>query len=151
MPSLDFKLVASFFAVIAIAVAAAASGETTDTGSPSSSAQDSASNSKPKLTPSQENAVKAASSYLELSGFSKKGLISQLSSSAGDGYPKKDAKFAVKYLDPNWNAEAVQAAKEYLDTSAFSCQGMIDQLSSSSGSGFTTKQAEHAANKVGLC
>lgn len=156
MPSLNLKFVASIFAVIAIAIATAASGETaTDSASTSDQggSSDSKADDKPKktLTVSQENAIESAETYLDMSGFSKRGLIQQLSSSAGEGFPKKDAKFAVKYLDPNWNAEAVQSAKEYLDTSAFSCQGMIDQLSSSAGSGFTKKQAERAAKKVGLC
>lgn len=151
MPSIDFKVVASALAIIAFAVAAAASGETAATDSSSSSESGGTAEPKSKLTASQENAMEAAENYLDMSGMSKKGLIQQLSSSAGDGYPKKDAKFAAAHVDANWNAEAVQAAKQYLDTSSFSCQNMIEQLSSSAGSNFTTKQAERAARKVGLC
>src|SRR5262245_28762850 len=56
---------------------------------------------EPELTVSQEQAIAAAQSYLDMGGFSKAGLIDQLSSSYGEGFPKADAKFAVEYLDPN--------------------------------------------------
>jgi hypothetical protein len=102
-------------------------------------------------TPSQRNALQAAESYLQTSAFSEAGLIEQLSSSAGDGYPHADAVFAVEHLHVDWNEQAVKSAKEYLKTSSFSCQGLIEQLSSSAGSNFTLAQAEHAANQVGLC
>jgi len=108
--------------------------------------------SGPKMTVSQENAVDSAKGYLTMgSGFSYQGLIDQLSSSAGDGYSKKDAKFAVDYLNVKWNKQAVQAAKGYLDMSSFSCAGLVDQLSSPAGNQFTKAQATYAAKKVGLC
>ena len=103
---------------------------------------------EPDLTAGQENAIKSAQSYLDLSGFSKAGLIGQLSSSAGEGYPRKDAVFAVNYLSPNWNAEAYESAKSYLELSAFSLSGLIDQLSSSAGDQFTQAQAEYGAKKA---
>lgn len=102
----------------------------------------------PDLTAGQENAIKSAQSYLDMSGFSKAGLIGQLSSPAGEGFAKKDAVFAVEYLSPNWNAEAYESAKSYLDLSAFSLQGLIDQLSSSAGEQFTQAQAEYGAKKA---
>lgn len=73
-----------------------------------------------------------------------------MSSSAGDGYPKKDAEFAVNHVDADWNAEAVEAAEAYLETGRFSRQGLIDQLSSSAGDQFTEKQAVYAVDQVGL-
>ena len=76
-------------------------------------------------------------SYLDMSGFSRKGLIGQLSSSAGEGFSRADATFAVDHVDVNWNDEAVESAQSYLDMSSFSRQGLIDQLSSSAGEGFT--------------
>ena len=87
------------------------------------------------MTASQENAIRSAESYLELSGFSEQGLIDQLSSDYGDGYPRKDSVFAVRHLDVDWNAEAVESAKSYLELSGFSRQGLIDQLSSSNDDG----------------
>src|SRR4051794_26242189 len=92
-----------------------------------------------------------AKDYLSTAGFSKKGLIEQLSSSSGDQYPHKDAVFAVEHVHVSWKQQAVRSAKNYLDTTSFSCQGLIDQLSSSAGDKYTEAQAQYAANKVGLC
>jgi hypothetical protein len=134
----------------AILVALAASGETsTSSQSSNAPAQNEAANSNgennkpsgPHYTPSQQNAIDAAHSYLETSAFSKAGLIQQLSSSAGDGYPHKDAVFAVDHLHVNYDEQAVKAAKDYLSTSSFSCQGLVQQLSSSAGDKYTTAQA----------
>ena len=101
-------------------------------------------------TRAQENALRAAESYLEYQAFSKKGLINQLSSEYGSGFDKADAEWAVKHVDVNWNEQAVRAAESYLDYQAFSRKGLINQLSSEYGSQFTVKQATYAANKVGL-
>ena len=126
----------------------APSGDTTDDPAPSGEAKP----DEPELTVSQENAVQSAKDYLSMdSGFSEKGLIDQLSSNYGDGFPKKDAEFAVKYLKIDWNEQAVLSAKGYLDMGGFSCKGLVDQLSSSYGENFTKAQATYAAKKVGLC
>ena len=103
------------------------------------------------LTISQKNAVRSAKSYLSFSGFSRNGLIHQLSSDAGDGYSVSDATVAVDSLNNDWNKEAVRSAKSYLSFSGFSCNGLIHQLSSDSGSGFTVSQATYGAQQVGIC
>lgn len=130
-------------------------GGSTSGGAPPSSdtAKSSGDNTPagPHYTASQQNAIDAARSYLSTAAFSKEGLIDQLSSSAGDSFPHKDAVFAVEHLSVNWEQQAVKAAKSYLQTSSFSCQGMIDQLSSSAGDKYTQAQAQYAAHKVGLC
>jgi len=83
-------------------------------------------------SPQEQNAVQAAQQYLSIgSGFSRSGLIQQLSSSAGSGFPLGIATTAVDSLHVNWNAQAVLAAKAYLKTSAFSCSGLVQQLDSS--------------------
>jgi hypothetical protein len=94
----------------------------------------------------------AAQNYLDLgTGFSKEGLLKQLTSSYGNGFSEKDAEFAVSYLKPDWNAQAVEAAKGYMNlNTGFSRASLIQQLTSSYGSGFTEAQAEYAADKVGL-
>ena len=102
-------------------------------------------------TPSQQNALKEAESYLASSAFSEAGLIEQLSSEAGSKFPHADAVWAVEHLHVNWNEQAVKEAKSYLSSSSFSCQGLIEQLSSEAGSKFTAAQAEYAAHQVGLC
>lgn len=101
-------------------------------------------------TVSQLNALRSAESYLEFKGFSKKGLIDQLSSEYGEGFPRKDAEWAVENLDVNWNEQAVRAGQSYLDFKGFSRSGLIDQLSSDYGDQFTKKQATYAADKLGL-
>jgi hypothetical protein len=103
---------------------------------------------EPEMTSGQENAVESAESYLEYSGFSREGLIQQLSSDAGEGFAKADATFAVNHVDVNWNEEAVESAQDYLDYSSFSSDGLIEQLSSSAGEGFTLAQAQYAVDQV---
>lgn len=102
----------------------------------------------PAMTVSQENAVEKAESYLDLTGFSRSGLIDQLEF---EGFTTEDATFAVEYLEStgavDWNAEAVEKAESYMDLTAFSRSGLIEQLEFE---GFTTEQANYAADQVGL-
>ena len=105
---------------------------------------------QPSMTKSQEQAIGSAEQYLSFSPFSRKGLIEQLSSSAGDGYTKADATFAVDHITVNWNEQAAKAAKAYLEMSHFSRQGLIKQLESSAGDGFTHAQAVYGVTKAGL-
>jgi hypothetical protein len=106
----------------------------------------------PKFTVAQENAIESARSYLSMgSGFSRAGLIEQLSSKAGEGFKKSDAVFAVNHVRVNWKQQAVLSAKSYLSMgSGFSRTSLIEQLSSQAGEQFTVAQATYAANKVGL-
>ena len=105
----------------------------------------------PAMTADQQQAVDSAQSYLsEGQGFSEQGLLNQLTSSAGEGFAKPDAEFAISYLHPDWDAQAVDAAKGYLQLGGFSRASLIQQLTSSYGAGFTEAQAEYGANKVGM-
>lgn len=99
----------------------------------------------PPEDPQVTNARRSAQSYLDLMGFSRQGLIDQLSSEYGDQYPVDVATAAVDSLDVDWNAEAVEAAESYLEISGFSHAGLVDQLSSAYGDQFTREQAEHGA------
>lgn len=101
-------------------------------------------------TVSQENALRSAETYIEFKGFSKKGLIDQLSSEYGEGFSKADAEWAVENLDVNWNEQAVRSGETYLEMKGFSRSGLIEQLSSEYGDQFTKKQATHAAEALGL-
>lgn len=103
------------------------------------------------LTSSQRNAVRSANQYLRMTGFSREGLIEQLSSSAGEGYDLADATAAVDSLDVDWNENAARSAKQYLSMSGFSCKGLIDQLSSSAGEKYTVSQATFGARQAGAC
>jgi hypothetical protein len=104
----------------------------------------------PSYTVSQQQAIGSAKNYLSISGFSRNGLIQQLSSSYGDGFSKADATFAVDHIEVSWSEQAVRSAKNYLSISHFSRAGLIQQLSSSYGDGYTVAQATYAANHVGL-
>lgn len=104
-----------------------------------------------KLTGLQRNALRSAKQYLDLSGFSRKGLIQQLSSNAGDGYAEADAIAAVDSLAVDWKSEAAESAKQYISMTGFSCKGLIEQLSSSSGDRYTKEEAEYGAKQAGAC
>jgi hypothetical protein len=152
--------------LLIVIIAAAASGSsnknangssggspTTPAQTPTTTPSSKPSKPKPSLTGPQQQAVESAQNYLsEGLGFSRAGLIQQLSSSYGEGFPKAVAVFAVNHLNVNWDQQAVESAKSYKQTgSGFSCSGMIQQLSSSAGSGFTHAQAVYGAKQVGVC
>lgn len=86
-----------------------------------------------------------------MSGFSRRGLIKQLSSDAGEGYSVSDATAAVDSLTVDWNEQAARSAREYTDMSGFSCSGLIEQLSSDAGSNYTKEQARYGATQAGAC
>ena len=79
------------------------------------------------MTGAQQQAVTAAQSYLsEGLGFSERGLLGQLTSSAGNGFSEPDAEFAISNLNPSWDAQAVDAANGYLsEGDGFSEQGLL--------------------------
>jgi hypothetical protein len=103
------------------------------------------------LTGPQKNAVRSAKQYLDMTGFSREGLIDQLSSSAGSGYERTDATVAVDSLNVDWNQQAVRSAEQYLEMMGFSCNGLIDQLSSDAGSQYTKSEARYGAEQAGAC
>lgn len=107
--------------------------------------------SAPSMTSAQRNAVRSAESYLQLSGFSKQGLIDQLSSQYGDRYSVADAAVAVESLNVDWSEQAARSAQNYLAMSGFSCRGLIDQLSSRHGDKYTAQQAAAGAKRAGAC
>ncbi len=103
------------------------------------------------LTGPQKNAARSAKSYLSMTGFSRNGLIEQLSSPYGEGYDRRDATIAVDSLSVDWNAQAARSAKQYLNMMGFSCKGLIEQLSSDYGEKYTPEQAAYGAGAAGAC
>lgn len=103
------------------------------------------------LTGPQKNAVRSANSYLSMSGFSRDGLIEQLSSSYGERYNRADAIAAVDSLSVDWNVQAKRSAEHYLAMMGFSCNGLIEQLSSDAGEKYTKSQATYGAQQAGAC
>ena len=91
---------------------------------------------------SQQNAYKAAISYLNHGNFSRKGLIEQLEF---EKYSNEDATWAVDNCGADWNEQAILQGKNYLSHSSFSHDGLIEQLEFE---GFTTEQAIYAADTI---
>tara|TARA_B100000686_G_scaffold81296_1_gene87800 strand:- start:1288 stop:1707 length:420 start_codon:yes stop_codon:yes gene_type:complete len=94
-------------------------------------------------TVSQKNAVRSAQNYLSMMAFSRSGLIEQLTF---EGYPTKDAEYAVDKVNPDWLEQAAKSAQNYLSMTAFSRSDLIEQLIHE---GFTQQQAEFGVSAVG--
>lgn len=89
---------------------------------------------------SQQNAVRKAQQYLNVTSFSRQGLIEQLEY---DGFSTADATLAVDSITVDWNQQAVAKAKQYLNVTSFSRQGLIEQLQYD---GFTASQAAYGVS-----
>ena len=93
---------------------------------------------------SQQNAVRSAQEYIEISSFSRSGLIEQL---IFEGFSTADATYAVDSITVDWNVQAARSAKEYLEISSFSRIGLVEQLVFE---GFTPAQAQYGVATTGL-
>lgn len=149
------KITRALIAMLAVAILSLTTGcggiatdatVASDTASSSAKKADKkkAEKAKPTMTKSQEQAVKKAESYLATGAFSKKGLTEQLKF---EGFPAKDAEFAVENIEVDWKDQAAKKAESYLETGSFSRTGLIEQLEFE---GFTEAQAKHGAKSVGL-
>jgi Host cell surface-exposed lipoprotein len=119
--------------------------------SPAATTPSPAAPAAPQYTPEQQQAIEAAEQYLQMgTGFSRLGLIQQLDSSAGNGFPRPIARFAVNHIQVNWDQQAAEAAKGYMQEGGFSYNSMVQQLESPYGSDFTNSQAVYGAKAVGL-
>lgn len=140
-------------AVVAAVVGLSILGSIGNSGKPSQSRSDNTAGSvfsqpttESGFTPSQDNAIEKAQSYLSTGDFSRKGLIEQLEYNK---FSNADATFAVERIEAtggvNWISEAIDKAQSYLRTGSFSLQGLIEQLEYN---GFTPDQAELGANQA---
>ena len=89
--------------------------------------------------------IAQAKSYIDLTPFSRDGLIHQL---VFHGYSQSDAEYAADHCGADWNEQAVRSAESYLDVDSFSEKGLMHQLESVVV-GFTHDQAEYALSVVG--
>ncbi len=103
---------------------------------------------KPTTTVAQREAIDSAQSYVDMSGFSRAGLIKQLTSSYGEGFKKADAVYAVNHIKVSWYAEAVESARSYLEMGGFSRAGLIQQLHSKYGEEFTKAKVAMLDDKI---
>lgn len=127
------------------ATTAALSFPTSATAAPNGAPANLASEYELPLSPaSQQGAIRSARDYLEMSGFSRTGLIKQLQY---EGFSTEDAIYAVDSITVDWNNEAAESAQDYVDMSGFSRSGLINQLMYE---GFTPAQAQYGASAVGF-
>lgn len=91
----------------------------------------------------QKNALSKAKQYLNISGFSRKGLIEQLEF---EGFSHEEALYGVDNSNTNWNEQAAKKAKQYLNIMSFSKSRLIEQLEFE---GFTSEEAKYGATSVG--
>lgn len=95
-------------------------------------------------TLSQKNAVAKAESYLDLTAFSKSGLVKQLEF---EGFNNSNATYAVNKIVVDWKEQAVKKGNSYLEFTSFSRDGLIKQLEFD---GFTKDEATYAVDQIGL-
>lgn len=98
------------------------------------------------------SAVDSALSYITFTGFSREGLIKQLTSPYGEDLDEELAVAAVDFLEDNnlvsWDDEAIECAEGYVTYLSVSRQAVYDYLCSDYGDGFTPEQAEEAIHYV---
>lgn len=109
---------------------------------PKANASVSAGDDSSTRTHGEENALKKAQSYLNVSAFSYSGLIDQLEY---NGFSSAEATYAADHCGADWNEQAAKKAESYLRVSAFSYDGLVDQLEYN---GFTHEQAVYGANQA---
>jgi hypothetical protein len=93
---------------------------------------------------SQQNALRAAKEYLDMTAYSHDGLIKQLEY---EHYSAEDATYAADNVNADWNQQAAKAAKQYLDMTAYSHDSLVNQLEYE---GYTATQAEYGVTAAGL-
>ena len=91
---------------------------------------------------SQQNAVRAAKQYLDMTAYSHDGLIKQLEY---EHYSAEGATYAADNVNADWNQQAARAAKRYLDVIAYSHDGLVSQLEDE---GYSTEDATYAADSL---
>ncbi len=92
----------------------------------------------------QAQALSKAQSYLNVSAFSRSGLIAKLES---DGFSNMEATNAVDTLGADWNEQAVKIAEAYMVYYQPSRYELVKELMFN---GFTQAEAEYGATAVGL-
>lgn len=97
----------------------------------------------PEPTMGQANALSTAHDYLDVTAFSRNGLIEQLEYS---GFTHDEAVYAADRCGADWNQQAAEMAQDYLDVTSFSRDGLIEQLEYS---GFTHDEAVYGVTAVG--
>lgn len=95
------------------------------------------------LSLEEQNALKAAKSYIDSMPFSYTELIEQLEY---EGYSNSAATYGADNCGADWYEQAKLSAQSYLESMAFSKQGLIEQLEYE---GFTHDQAVYGVEANG--
>lgn len=96
-----------------------------------------------------KNAVSTVNDYQEAMGdMSYQGLMEQLTSEDGEGYPQKAAEYALSHVKIDYNQNALECAKNYQENIPMSDQQLMEQLTSQDGEGFTQEQAQYAMDHL---
>ena len=131
------------FVTMALLSVVGCTTSTNTTPTPNSVDQNNSTNNSNE-TVSQSNASRSAKTYLDLAGFSRKGLIKQL---VFEGYSESDAIYGADSQNANWSEQAARSAESYLALSGFSRSGLIKQLMFE---GYSREEAEFGASANGL-
>lgn len=118
----------------------AAPSPSSEAPAPSSEEPAPAPEPEPQVGGEKDRAVEAAKNYIDMMGFSEKGLTDQL---VFDGFNKEDAAYGAANAGADWEAEAAESAKNYIDMMPMSRSALIDQLVFD---GYTSAQAEAGAD-----
>lgn len=95
------------------------------------------------VTTGMKNAVKKAKSYIKISGFSRKDLISQLEY---NGFTEVESIYGADNCGADWNNECLEKAQSYIKISGFSRQDLINQLAYN---GFTDSEILYGVDNCG--
>ncbi len=117
---------------------------TTTTKAPTTTTTAAPTTTVPPETAGQRNARRSAENYLDLTAFSRSGLIKQLEF---EGFSNEDAVYGVDHVAVDWNEQAAKSAANYLELTSFSRSGLVEQLLFE---GFTQAEAEYGVSTTGL-
>jgi flagellar biosynthesis GTPase FlhF len=95
-----------------------------------------------------QSALKKADTYANKMNLSKKSLYKQLTSDAGEKFPKEAAQYAVDNVKADWKKNALAKAKTYQNEMSMSKSAIHDQLVSDAGEKFTEEEAQYAINNL---
>ena len=103
---------------------------------------------KDNIPKEYQAALKKADTYANKMNMSKEGLYEQLTSDAGEKFPKEAAQYAVDNVKADWKKNALAKAKTYQDKMNMSKSSIHDQLVSDAGEKFTEEEAQYAMNNL---
>lgn len=105
-------------------------------------------NEPEKVSREFKNATKKAQQYSDRQHMSRAGLIDQLTSEFGEGFPMDAALYAVDHITVDYNKNALEKARQYSERQSMSNAQVYEQLISQFGEQFTPEQAQYAVDNL---